>query len=714
MSDRVKRCLGRAAPRGQRIADRRKEDAVGRLLNPHPLLWLPGDGHWLETSLSEDGLSAPPHRWRGCEAVHKHNQLRFFPRSRRRNQRGTQKQKESSRPRLYSERPRPYRPRPMRETPPHPRTRKRFRVFAVVFILVGVVFQGCFWTMTRPPIPDVTVPAVGQPAIAGTLSSLGGSSLERRDGYWFMVHTGDRVSIGAEHAALGGFLTQRAEDVMRADFDRRLPTPLKLVLPPVLMWRFRHLGSSIPSPLLEELYGFGVTYPDRTPFPLNAYQRGIYYHALHDMVQDLVGNPWVDPGVAGACTGFAGSGAGTTDGHTIAGRNFDFEVVPLFDSEKVVHLYAADGAIPVMSVSWMGMSGVLTGMNADGIWLSLNAARSEGRNRRGPPVSLLVRQVLEKARSIADVERLLSETDPIVTDIYVVADGKTGEVAAFERGQTRMGRRGLDSHGKLAVANHLLTDTFSGDEDDQSLRTYSTTLARHQRMQELVDAEPLSVERGVAILRDRRGPAGRELAPGNRNAIDAWIATHSVVGDATDRVLWVATAPHTQGEVRAIDLFAEMEAAGIPTDEWREGLAEGARAWETDTPRLAPMAGDAEIDEDAAKATPFPTSPARPPTDLPAGDLVLSGADATVERYLELLHDAEAYLENDSPAFALRASRSALGLYPLSAEAKRYEAEAHAMAGDDELARAAFEDYLERYPGIGPGLIRARKWLEEH
>jgi len=611
--------------------------------------------------------------------------------------------------RLYTDPPRAYGPPPMRETLLNPRkTRRPWRTFAIVFVLLGVVCQGCFWTMTRPPIPDVVVPTVEEPSLEGTLATVGGSSLERRDGYWFMVHTGDAVTMGAEHARLGGFLTQRAEDVLQADFKRRLPAPLKLVLPPVLMWRFRHLGSSIPSELLAELYGFGMTYPDRTPFPLNAYQRGIYYHALHDMVQDLVGNPWVDPGVAGACTGFAASGIGTTDGHTLAGRNFDFEVVPLFDAEKVVHLYAAKGAIPVMSVSWMGMSGVLTGMNADGIWIALNAARSEGRNRRGPPVALLVRDVLEKARSIDDVQRLLTETAPIVTDIYVVADGKTGEIAAFERGQTRMDRRGPAADGKLAVANHLLTDTFAGDEDDMALRTYSTTLARHRRMQELVDAAPLSVQRGVQILRDRAGPGGRELAPGNRNAIDGWIATHSVVGDATDRVLYVATAPHTQGAVRAIDLFAEMDAAGIATAPWRAGLADGARAWEK--PAVIELPAP-QSDPEVAPAAPL--APPPPPADLPPGDLVLSGADATVTRYLALLVDAQGFLEADSPQFALDAARRALALYPLSAEARRYEGEAHAMAGDEIAAQAAFLDYFTRYPGIGPEYFRAKEWLSE-
>lgn len=619
-----------------------------------------------------------------------------------------------------------------------PRKRRRLRRFLLIFVVGGLISQGCFWGMTRPPVPDVSVPAVPAPATVGTTSTVGGSSLERRDGYWFMVHTGDPVTIGAEHARLGGFLTQRAEDIMRADFDRRLPAPMKLVLPPILMWRFRHLGSSIPSPLLEELYGFGQTYPDRTPFPLDAYQRGIYYHALHDMVQDLVGNPWVDPGVAGACTGFAASGAGTTDGHTIVGRNFDFEVVPIFDSEKVVHLHAREGAIPVLSVSWMGMSGVLTGMNAEGIWIALNAARSEGRNRRGPPVALLVRDVLEQARSIEDVERMLAANDPIVTDIYVVADGKTGEVVAFERGQTRMGRRDADASGKLAIANHLLSSTFTGDEDDQSLRTYSTTLARHARMQELVDEQPLSVRRGAQILRDRRGPGGRELAPGNRNAIDAWIATHSVIGDMTDRVLWVSTAPHAQGAYRAIDFFAELEKAGIETTPWRAGLSAGARAWEADpqqTPLDTPGAagpgaelplGDALNDIPTVAASPqaelalveagvVPTRATRPPppADLRPGDLVLRGEHEDVARYLSLLGDAETYLENDAPTYALDSARRAKALYPLSAEAVRLEGEAHAMAGDEAAAQAAFEDYFTRYPGIGPEYWRAKAWLEE-
>lgn len=587
----------------------------------------------------------------------------------------------------------------MSETPPA-KPRRRWRIFLGLFVLLGVVFQGCFWSMTRPPVPDVVVPSVGVPVMVGDRAVLGGSSLERRDGYWFMVHTGDAVTMGAEHARLGGFLTQRAEDIMQADFQRRLPAPMRLILPPILMWQFRHLGHAIPIEQQEELYGFGMTYADRTPFPLNAYQRGIYYHGLHDMVQNLVGNPWVDPGIAGACTGFGASGSGTTNGHTIVGRNFDFEVVPIFDSEKVVHLYARDGAIPVMSVSWMGMTGVLTGMNADGIWIALNAAASEGTNKKGPPVSNWVRQILEQARSIDDVERMLNEAAPVVTDIYVVADGKTGEVVAFERGQTRVGRRELREDGKLAVANHLLSDTFAGDDKDASMREYTTTLARHLRMQELVDAAPLSVDRGIAILRDRSGPGGQELAPGNRNAIDAFIATHSVVGDMTDRVLYVATAPHTQGAVRAIDMLVELEAAGVDVSPWRETLPEGARAWEAVDPITAIRL---QLEGAARPAA---------PSDRPPGDLAQAGELDEVARYKALLADAEGYLENDAPTFALAVARQAGAIYPLSAEAKRIQGQAQAALGHTDAARETLTEYLGLYPGFGPEYFSVIRWME--
>ena len=567
----------------------------------------------------------------------------------------------------------------------------RLRRILLSLLVVGVLAQGLYWWAVWLPTPPVVVPDPGTPQLQGPRrATLGGSVLEERAGYWFFLHTGDPVRNGAEHARLGGFMTQRAEDFMMGDFQDRLPLPLQVLLPGVLMWQYRRMPHHVAPPLMEELYGYARTYDDRHRYPLDSFRRGLYYHALHDITQALVGNPWVAPGVAGACTAFGAAGEGTTDGHTIVGRNFDFEVVPLFDSEKVVHLYVREGAIPVLSVSWMGMTGVLTGMNAEGVYISVNSAASEGSNREGPPMSLWVREILEQAHDLDDVERLLQERDPIISDIYLAADGKSGRVSVFERGETRLARRDLVD-GKIVASNHFITDTYAGDEADAAMRKHTTTLARYLRMAEVVAEQPLSVLRGQEILRDRKGPGGMDLPLGHRNAIDALIASHSVVADATDRVLWVSTAPHTQGPWRAIDLLGELEAAGIDASAWRQTLPSGARAWE-------------RIEEDRVGA---------PPGDLPEGDLLRDGGWERLVRYRSYLSDAEHYLAHDRPDLALNMVARADALQPGAHDVYWLRGEAHRQAGREDAARAAWTRYLESYPDFGPRYFHVIRWFEE-
>jgi isopenicillin-N N-acyltransferase-like protein len=62
------------------------------------------------------------------------------------------------------------------------------------------------------------------------------------------------------------------------------------------------------------------------------------------------------------------------------------------------------------------------------------------------------------------------------------------------------------------------------------------------------------------VLRDRKGPGASPLPLGHRHAIDALIATHAVVMDATARMLWVSEGPHLAGRFLRFDL-AQLLAA---------------------------------------------------------------------------------------------------------------------------------------------------------
>src|SRR5262249_35611358 len=104
------------------------------------------------------------------------------------------------------------------------------------------------------------------------------------------------------------------------------------------------------------------------------------------------------------------------------------------------------------------------------------------------------------------------------------------------------------------------TNHFEGplasDPANTTVETVTTTRPRRLRLDEILANLPkgASVEEIVGVLRDRKGIGGTELALGNRRALDALIATHSVVMDSTARVLWVSEGPHLVGRYVRFDL----------------------------------------------------------------------------------------------------------------------------------------------------------------
>jgi tetratricopeptide (TPR) repeat protein len=82
----------------------------------------------------------------------------------------------------------------------------------------------------------------------------------------------------------------------------------------------------------------------------------------------------------------------------------------------------------------------------------------------------------------------------------------------------------------------------------------------------------------LAMLRDYAAPGGASLPIGHHGAIDALVATHSVVADLTAHVLWVSEGPHTLGRFRRIELDERIASGdGAATSEAEGDLDEGTR-----------------------------------------------------------------------------------------------------------------------------------------
>ncbi len=185
------------------------------------------------------------------------------------------------------------------------------------------------------------------------------------------------------------------------------------------------------------------------------------------------------------------------------------------------------------------------------------------------PVELLMREIMEQARSVSDVVRMVKETPVLVPDFYLVGDGKTGESAVIERSPHRIEVRRAHTDVSL-LTNHALSPAFSSDAENDRLKRYLTSGARYRRLEELVrrNRGAIDPKRALEMLRDKRGAGGEQLGLGNRNALDALIATHSVVVDATSMILWVSEGPHLLGRYIGFDLRKELrgEERAAPAD----------------------------------------------------------------------------------------------------------------------------------------------------
>lgn len=162
----------------------------------------------------------------------------------------------------------------------------------------------------------------------------------------------------------------------------------------------------------------------------------------------------------------------------------------------------------------------------------------------------------------------------MVSHMAMLVDA-SGDAAVVERapGAPMFVRR---ERGKVPLTNHF-EGPLALDPANLRIEKTTSTWSRRRRLDELLANLPrgASVERVVEILRDKRAPGSVEVPLGSRRTIDALIATHSVVMDATARSLWVSEGPHLVGRYIRFDLAKLLDPSYEPQrDEAIEAVAE--------------------------------------------------------------------------------------------------------------------------------------------
>jgi hypothetical protein len=270
----------------------------------------------------------------------------------------------------------------------------------------------------------------------------------------------------------------------------------------------------------------------------------------------------------------------------------------------VVEIAHPEGKLAWASVGWPGEVGIVTGINAQGIAVMVDPARTGDvrPTRAARPVALLARGVLEQAKTLDDAVKLVEQTPTLGTAIVVIVDGASGKWVQVERTPTKA----IVEHSpkQPALGDVLTTNALASDPENDRARRLLPGNARVERAARLVRSPLPDVAAVAAILRDTRGSDDAPHPPGHRGSIDDGRAVHAVILDPASMELWVAD-PSAGGRMRAFDLRHELRGEGDratpPADiaadpdvapELRAHLAE-ARA-DLRAARVALAAGDSE------------------------------------------------------------------------------------------------------------------------
>jgi len=433
----------------------------------------------------------------------------------------------------------------------------KLRRLLLILALAGSVLVLGFswfteWYCTARPPSLTAEPAILKATLKkeGKRTSLGESWMAKENGLICLNVAGDPFTLGYANACLTQQYMQKQEESLYLTVRQFVPSPVKFwLLTRYVYWMNRRLPEFIRPDYQMEILGLSRGYEDPYPGTAPLYHRILNYHAAHDISHAVIDSPLL------GCTSFAAWGSMTASGHLLLGRNFDFNPGRWFDENKVVIRVKPDRGLGFISVAWSGMAGAVSGINEARLAVTINAARSAPPQSVGTPVSLLMREVLQYAHTIGEAVEIIRRRQVFVSDLYLVADGKTNQAVVVEKTPTRcVVWRPAGEY--LISANHFLTDDLKNDPDNLKYLNEGSSLDRYARMEALVrqQAGRLTPETTAAILRDRLVPGGKNAGYGNEAALNALIATHAVIIDATQGVIWVSQTPHQLGGFIPFDL----------------------------------------------------------------------------------------------------------------------------------------------------------------
>lgn len=373
---------------------------------------------------------------------------------------------------------------------------------------------------------------------------------KNKQGQWELFVDGNPLELGLKTGKLTQELFHQQEEIFVKKIDELVPSKGKQnLLRKFLAWFNRKMYLNIDEQYKAEIYGIAKYASRDLDHIAEAYPRVMYFHGAHD-----IGHALQDLALVG-CSSFAAWGDQTQDGKLIIGRNFDFYVGDEFAKNKIIAFVKPEKGYNFMSVTWGGFIGVLSGMNDQGLTVTINAGKSQFPLVAKTPISLVTREILQYASTIDEAITIAKKREVFVSESIFVGSAKDKKAAIIEVSPQNFGVYEVESSNQLICSNHFQSSAYAQDKKNQRHILESHSQYRYERMEELLgETAKVTPEIAVNMLRDKKGLDEKRIGYGNEKALNQLIAHHGIVFQPEDLLVWVSSNPFQLGEFVAYDL----------------------------------------------------------------------------------------------------------------------------------------------------------------
>lgn len=430
--------------------------------------------------------------------------------------------------------------------------RRLLRSLCVAFVLslIGIFYYLQVTQLRIPVIEDTSSLAWKREQLDTHFYVIQHNFLRKSEtGLWEVYLEGNAFERGAVYGNLAQELLYSQEVAFVNQLKKMIPSESYIhFLKYGILWFNRHLDDYVPLEYQEEIFGESHFGPKEFEFIGKNYDRMLNYHAAHD-----IGHAIANANLAG-CTSFAVKHEATSDSSLLIARNLDFYMGDDFARDKMMIFIRPEEGIPHAFVSWPGFLGVTSGMNLEGLTITLNAAPSGIPSSAKTPISLLSRKVLQYAKNIEDAITIVDTHEVFVSELLLIGSARDGKAVILEKTPDTL--MIFETAGnRLTCSNHFQSQGTYAEKGNAEQFPKTSTAYRLERINELLDRySQLGVTDAAEILRNRYGLKDEELGIGNENAINQLLAHHGIIFQPEKKRFWVSANPYQLGAFVCYDL----------------------------------------------------------------------------------------------------------------------------------------------------------------